>query len=87
MLDVSYKNSVQFLLANLTALTITLSRSQVVGYGNLLNASDVLSLHSFCTFQDFILPESEPEVLSLFTAQDFPQLYPVQLKEVLNLLD
>ncbi|KAJ9075309.1 hypothetical protein DSO57_1037315 [Entomophthora muscae] len=38
-------------------------------------------------FQDFSLPEDKPQVLSLFTAQDFQQLSLVQQKEVLDLLD
>lgn len=87
ILDVSHKDPVQMLVANLTALPLYVSRGQVVGYGKLLNAPDVLSLHPFGTFQDFNLPEEEPQVLSLFTAQDFPQLSPVQKKEVLDLLD
>ncbi|KAJ9076068.1 hypothetical protein DSO57_1029718 [Entomophthora muscae] len=61
--------------------------AEVVGYGKLLNAPDVLFLHPFGTFQDFNLPEDEPQVISLFTAQDFLQLSPLQQKEVLDLLD
>ena len=87
ILDVSHKDPVQLLVANLTALPINISRGQVVGYGKLLNAPDVLSLHPFDTFKDFNLPEDKPQVLSLFTTQDFPQLSPVQQKEVLDLLD
>ncbi|KAJ9071014.1 hypothetical protein DSO57_1001784 [Entomophthora muscae] len=38
-------------------------------------------------FQDFILPEDKPQVLSLFTTQDFLQLFLVQQKKVPDLLD
>ncbi|KAJ9071815.1 hypothetical protein DSO57_1033320 [Entomophthora muscae] len=65
ILDVSHKDPVQLLVVNLTALPIHASRGQVVGYGRLLNAPDVLSLHPFGTFQDFNLTEDEPQVLSL----------------------
>ncbi|KAJ9060933.1 Ankyrin repeat and SOCS box protein 3 [Entomophthora muscae] len=87
ILDVSHKAPVKLLVANLTDLPIHVSRDQVFGYGKLLNAPDVLSLHPFGTFQDFNLPEDELQLLSLFTAQDFPQLSLVQQKEVLDLLD
>ncbi|KAJ9062975.1 hypothetical protein DSO57_1004920 [Entomophthora muscae] len=87
ILDVSHKDPVQLLVANLTSLPIHVSRGQVVGYGRLLNAPDILSLHPFGMFQDFNLPEDEPQVLSLFTAQDFLHLSPVKQKEVLDLLD
>ncbi|KAJ9090319.1 hypothetical protein DSO57_1003846 [Entomophthora muscae] len=66
---------------------MNVSRGQVVGYDKLLNAPGVLSIHPFGTSQDFNLPENKPQVLSLFTAQDFLQLSPVQQKEVLDLLD
>ncbi|KAJ9053206.1 hypothetical protein DSO57_1026511 [Entomophthora muscae] len=84
--DISHKDTVQMLVANLTALPINVSRGQAVDYDKLLNAPDVLSLHPFGTFQDFNLPEDEPQILYLFTVQDFLQLSPVQHKEVLNLI-
>ncbi|KAJ9090468.1 hypothetical protein DSO57_1002361 [Entomophthora muscae] len=55
ILDVSHKYPVQLLVANLTSLPMTVSRGQVIGYGKLLSAPDVLSLHPFGTFQDFNL--------------------------------
>ncbi|KAJ9083590.1 hypothetical protein DSO57_1033170 [Entomophthora muscae] len=64
-----------------------MSRGQFIGYGKLLNAPNVLSLHPFGMFQDFNLPEDEPQVISLFTAQDFPQISPIQKKEVLDFLN
>ena len=78
ILDASHKKSVQLLLANMTSQPMTISWGQIVGYGRLLNSSDVSSLHPFGTFSDFNLPEEEPPFLSLFTAEDFPQLSPVQ---------
>ncbi|KAJ9073934.1 hypothetical protein DSO57_1011386 [Entomophthora muscae] len=77
ILDASHKDPVQLLVANFTALPIHVSRGQFVGYGRLLNAPDVPSQHPFGTFQGFNLPEDEPQVLFLFTAQDFLQLSPV----------
>ncbi|KAJ9084864.1 hypothetical protein DSO57_1019642 [Entomophthora muscae] len=68
ILDVSHKDPVQLLVANLTAIPMTVSRGQVVGYGKLLGAPDVLSLHPFDTFQDFNLPEDELQIISVFTA-------------------
>ncbi|KAJ9075482.1 hypothetical protein DSO57_1035723 [Entomophthora muscae] len=61
ILDVSPKDPVQFLVANLTALPIHISRGQVIGYVKLLNAPDVISLHPFDMFHDFNLPEDEPQ--------------------------
>ncbi|KAJ9053545.1 hypothetical protein DSO57_1023152 [Entomophthora muscae] len=81
------KDPVQLPFANLTALPIHVSRGKVVGYDKLLNAPDVLSLHSFGTPQDFNLPEDKLQVLSLFTAQDFLQLSTLQQNEVIDLLD
>ncbi|KAJ9088499.1 hypothetical protein DSO57_1022498 [Entomophthora muscae] len=75
------------LVANLTALPIDVSRWQVESYGRLLNDTDVLSIHPFGMFQDFNLTEDEPQVLCLFTAQDFLQLSLVQQKEALDLLN
>ena len=58
-----------------------------MGHGRLLEALSVLSLHFFGTFADLALPEEEPQVLAMFSTQDFSQLTPVQRDEVLKLLD
>ncbi|KAJ9077440.1 hypothetical protein DSO57_1016746 [Entomophthora muscae] len=63
------------------------TRGQVVGHGRVLGAEQVSSLYPFRTFSDFNLPEDDLQVLSLFTAADFPQLSPFQQKDVLDLLD
>ncbi|KAJ9070526.1 hypothetical protein DSO57_1007150 [Entomophthora muscae] len=58
------------------------TQGQVVGHGRILGEEQVASLYPFRTFSDFNLPEDNPQVLSLFTAADFPQLSPVQKKDV-----
>ena len=87
ILDSAYKESIQLLLVKLNPHPITISRGQVVEHGHLLNAPDALSLHPFGTFIDFNLSKDKPQVLSLFSTKNFPRLSPVQLKEVLDLLD
>ncbi|KAJ9055537.1 hypothetical protein DSO57_1002832 [Entomophthora muscae] len=86
ILDSSHKDVIQLIVANLTPVSINVSSNQVVGYSWPLNAPDVLLLHPFGTFHDFNLPEVEPQVLSLLSAENFPKLSPVQQKEVLDLI-
>ena len=50
----------------------------MVGHDQLLSAAQVQSLYYFGTFSDFSLPKEKPQVLSLFSAADFPQISPVQ---------
>ncbi|KAJ9060263.1 hypothetical protein DSO57_1032742 [Entomophthora muscae] len=63
------------------------SWGQVVGHGCILGAEQVVSLYPFGTFNDFNLPEDNPQVLSLFIAANFSQLSLIQQKDVLELLD
>ncbi|KAJ9058986.1 hypothetical protein DSO57_1007066 [Entomophthora muscae] len=63
------------------------TQGQVIGHVCILGAEQVASLYPFGTFSDLNLPEGDPQVLSLFTAADFPQLSPIQQKDVLDLLN
>ena len=87
IVDSSHKGTIHLLLANLTAEQMTISKGQLLGYGKILDSSDILSIHPFGGFDDFGLPPEPPEVLALFSATDFPGLTSDQQKDALALLD
>lgn len=62
------------LLTSLAALTINVQKGQLLGYGKILKASDVLSLHPFVGLNIFSLPYEDPFITALFSNADFSHL-------------
>jgi hypothetical protein len=62
-------------------------KGQRIGEASISNSEDYESANAFGTLEDFNLPEERPQVHALFSESDFPNLTPMQQKEVVELLD